>query len=77
MIRFKVRSAPIRMRVADAAVVRAEQLLYKGPYEVTPTGEQQILPTKGLSMQSDVVVKAIPREYGLVTYDQTRTITVS
>lgn len=50
---------------------------YEGVYEVTPQRTEQVLSTKNLMMESDVVVKAIPKEYGLVTYDQSKSITVS
>ena len=49
---------------------------YRGSYEVTPTADEQILPTAQKLMAENVIVKAIPKEYGLVTYDQSRTITV-
>lgn len=49
---------------------------YQGAYEVTPTVDEQILRTAHRVMADDVIVKAIPKEYGLVTYDQSRTITV-
>ena len=40
---------------------------YGGPYTVTPTEEQQILETVGLSMEENVVVEPIPLSYGAVT----------
>ena len=49
---------------------------YDGPYEVTPQPEDQILRTGQKILTEDMIVKAIPKEYGLVTYDQSRTITV-
>lgn len=33
---------------------------YKGEYEVTPSTEEQVLPTKNKSMRNDVTVKEIP-----------------
>lgn len=56
--------------------VRKDADPYRGPYEVTPTLDAQVLPTAQKLMTGDLTVKAIPREYGLVTYDQSRTITV-
>ena len=50
---------------------------YKGAYAVAPKTEQQILPTKGKTMAEDVTIHPIPKEYGLITYDHNRTITVS
>lgn len=50
---------------------------YEGEYEVTPKQVEQSLHTSGKMLTADVIVKAIPKEYGLVSYDQDRTITVS
>lgn len=33
---------------------------YKGEYEVTPSPEEQTLPTKNKSMRKDVTIKKIP-----------------
>lgn len=49
---------------------------YRGAYVVTPGAEEQVLQTAQKLLTDDVIVKAIPEEYGLVTYDQSRTITV-
>ena len=49
---------------------------YNGPYEVTPTSEEQILSTFGRSMAHDITIAPIPSNYGLVTWDGT-TLTVS
>ena len=50
---------------------------YDGVYEVTPTTEAQVLKTKQKLLKEDVVVAAIPKEYGLVTYNQDKTITIT
>lgn len=42
---------------------------YTGPYEVVPTQERQRLSTAGKSMIQDIVVEAIPKNYGLITYN--------
>lgn len=49
---------------------------YDGPYEVTPSGEAQILETDALYMNGDVVINPIPSNYGLITYNGSE-ITVS
>ena len=49
---------------------------YDGPYEVTPGPEAQTLSTKHLRMTDDVVVGAIPQNYGLITWNGS-TLTVS
>ena len=50
---------------------------YAGAYEVTPARYEQKLNTADKLMQHDVVIHAIPKEYGLVTYNQDRTITIT
>lgn len=52
----------------DTAVKRGAEH-YLGPYEVEPSVEQKVLPTAGLFMEYDVVVSAIPEQYGLITWD--------
>lgn len=42
---------------------------YDGSYDVTPTGEQQILLTKHLRMAENVIVEPIPSNYGLITWN--------
>lgn len=49
---------------------------YDGPYEATPSRTAQTLPTNGYRMAGDVLIAAIPSNYGLITYDGS-VITVS
>lgn len=49
---------------------------YAGSYEITPSDTAQVLPTTGRGMASDIVVKPIPSNYGLITWDGS-TLTVS
>ena len=49
---------------------------YEGPYEVTPSSEEQTLETDALYMTGDIKINPIPNNYGLITYDGS-TITVS
>lgn len=51
--------------------------VYDGPLEVTPTRDVQTLPTSGKVLAHNVVVNAIPKEYGLVTYNQDKIITIT
>ena len=50
---------------------------YSGDYTVTPARTEQILETKDRLMVDKVVVKPIPKEYGLITYDQNKVITIT
>ena len=77
MIRFKVQNKPVRMTVSKATVVLSGGKHYEGPYEVTPKTTKQVLSTAGKTLGADIVVHPIPQEYGLVTYDQNRSITIS
>lgn len=47
----------------------AELQEYDGPYVVTPTDEQQELPTKYRNMSQNIVVNPIPSNYGLITWN--------
>ncbi len=42
---------------------------YGGPYEVIPGATEQTLATKGTVLNADVLVAAIPSNYGLVTWN--------
>lgn len=56
--------------------VREALPAYDGPTEVTPSAETQILPTTERSVLADIVIKPIPSNYGLITWNGS-TITVS
>ena len=51
----------------QVTIIRGEH--YHGAYSVTPGREAQVLETAGLVLDQPVVIGAIPREYGLITYD--------
>ena len=42
---------------------------YEGDYEVTPSAEEQTLPTANRLLNKNIVVKPIPKNYGLITYN--------
>lgn len=50
--------------------------VYDGPMEITPTRQTQVLNTTLKSLIGDIVVKPIPPEYGLITWNGS-TLTVS
>lgn len=50
--------------------------IYDGPVEITPSGDEQILETTQKTTMSDIVIKPIPNNYGLISWDGS-TITVS
>ena len=45
---------------------------YDGPTEITPSEEAQILPTSGKGVASNIVVNAIPSNYGRIAWDGTK-----
>lgn len=42
---------------------------YEGPYTVTPSAESQTLLTDNKRMAGDIVIEAIPQNYGKVSYN--------
>ena len=42
---------------------------YEGAYEVEPAAYEQTLPTAYLKMARDVVVKPIPSNWGMISWD--------
>ncbi len=57
-------------------VVYTDAPTFGGPYEVTPTNQEQVLQTNGKVMSDDVIIGPIPNNYGLITWDGTK-LTVS
>ena len=60
--------ADITMQLADP-FIGGKWPTYEGAYEVTPSASAQTLPTEHRSMLRDVVIGAIPSNYGLITWD--------
>lgn len=42
---------------------------YSGPYQVTPSETEQVLPTANTSLASNIVINPIPSNYGLVEWN--------
>ena len=61
----------------DFQVVTESVEKYAGEYEVIPKDTKQVVLTKGKLLEDDIIINPIPERYGLVTYDHTRTITVT
>ena len=49
---------------------------YEGEYEITPGDEDVTVHASGLVMRENLVVKAVPSNYGLITWNGTE-LTVS
>jgi hypothetical protein len=70
-IRLRVLDPP-RIRISEDEHLRvqySEYPDYSGPTSVTPSSAAQTLATSGTVLHADVVVAAIPSNYGLITYD--------
>ena len=49
---------------------------YDGPYEFTPTQQEQTIPIQGKMAVDNITINPIPSNYGLITWD-VRALTVS
>lgn len=59
-----------------AAYTMHREDTYQGEYEFTPSAEEQTVPTRMKALEQDIVIHAIPNNYGLITYNGS-VITVS
>lgn len=57
-------------------VIKEEPNYYDGEYQITPSQEAQTLKTSQKLLVEDIIVNPIPKEYGKVTYNQDRVITI-
>ena len=62
--------------ISAAYLVNGGGEKYTGSYEVTPTNEEQTLPTKNKTLERNIVVNPVPNNYGLITWNGS-TLTVS
>ena len=56
--------------------VRMASDYYDGEYTIRPSTEAQVLPTQEMMMRDNITIEAIPRNYGLITWNGS-TLTVS
>lgn len=65
----------------SAALAGDELPAYPGPWEFTPDGTGYVFLTSGMKLTRDIVVSRIPgtmgNNWGRITYDQDRAITVT
>lgn len=59
---------PIPMRIGAPVY---SPTIYHGAYTVTPSEEEQSLPTENAMLRQDVVVAPIPSNYGRIEWDGT------
>lgn len=79
IVKFNItdQNIPVRFDDIQTATKLVGGDVYEGPLEVTPSAEAQTLPTSGRVLAENVTIKPIPKEYGLVTYDNRRIITIT
>ncbi len=63
------------VNVGDAIEKKPEY--YEGECEITPTEEKQVLSTSQKLVKEDIIIKPIPQNYGRITYNQDKTITIT
>ena len=69
--------APVGLSVSSPVVIREDTIpVYGGPTTFTPTAGEQIVPTAGYKLTTDIVINPIPSNWGLITWNGS-TITVS
>lgn len=68
---------PVKFERVQTATALVGGELYDGVVEITPSRETQTLQTTGKVLAEDITVNPIPKEYGLVTYDNRKVITIT
>lgn len=68
-VRLTVEDNSLSLQTAEGVAVPLPN--YQGPYEVTPTTEEQVLSTANKTTTRNIVVNPIPSNYGLITWDGT------
>ena len=53
----------------DASYMMADTPVYEGPYEVTPSGETQVISIEGRRASQDITIRPVPSNYGLIAWD--------
>lgn len=70
--RVSVSIQPARVDVGFSAPIIRDYLdrdPYEGDYEITPTDETQVLQTAGKWDRENIIIKPIPSNYGLITWN--------
>ena len=76
-VAFVPQTVSINARAPTVSVDTGQQIArsyeqrpaYDGAYEITPGAEAQVLETRDLRMTDNVTVKAIPSNYGLISWN--------
>lgn len=75
---INLQKIPLNFKHFQAATsMNGEADSYEGQYEATPSDKVQVFSTAGKLIGKNFVVNPIPKEYGLITYNQDRVITIT
>lgn len=53
----------------DTTITAANMPHYTGPTTIEPASVPQVLETRGMALDDDITIGAIPSNYGLITWD--------
>lgn len=76
-VKFSESQQRINLKFQSYIGITTDAVPYTGVYEATPTNSVQVFETATKMMGKNFVVNPIPKEYGLITYDQDRIITIT
>ena len=77
VVEMGVTTDALSFGIESPIVVQAVTIpVYEGAYELTPTAEQQTISVHGFRFEEDIIIDAIPSNYGLISWDGS-TLTVS
>ena len=76
-VKFSESQQRINLKFQSYIGITTDADPYTGVYEATPTNSVQVFETATKMMGKNFVVNPIPKEYGLITYDQDRIITIT
>lgn len=79
-VRFNIKEQKIPLsfkHFQSVSQAEADVDYYDAEYEATPQRTEQVFNTAKKMMTRNFVVKPIPSNYGLVTYDNNKTITIT
>lgn len=78
-VKFRIidRKIPLTFKHYQEGRIGVEIDPYEGPFEATPTDKAQVFQTGGKLMGNNFVVNPIPKEYGLISYNQDGIITIT
>lgn len=69
-INIRVKGDKLRGQMGITAPIAAITVPYfDGPYEYTPSAEEQTIPINGKQADQDITINPIPNNWGLITWN--------